>query len=110
MDPKRKLSDTVCDVRSFLNQSDFYYVEQEVDVLGLRPANLVGIWISQAANQIYSMTADGAPDERLRSTTCTESTTSGVSWNIGGSAGWNVKQIAQTPPSPGASAFRIRRP
>ena len=96
-----QVSDTVFDVRSFLNKSDFYYVEQEVDYRSAtgQPG---GIWISQAANQVYFM----QPSEiqtTPASTTCTTSTTSGVSWNIGGSAGFNVKQIANATLTGGVS-------
>jgi hypothetical protein len=96
-----QITDTVFDVRSFLNSSDFYYVEQEADyrVGGSQEG---GIWENMADSQIYSM----QPTELQTtpsSTGCTTSTTSGVTWSVGGSAGWNYEQIANATISGGVS-------
>jgi hypothetical protein len=77
-------------VRSFLNQSDYYYVLQEVDY-----RNAVGspAIIDFTASNI---TSPGITPDLIRtspaSTQCSQSTTSGITWSAGGSAGYNQKQ------------------
>jgi hypothetical protein len=85
-----QLANSVWDVRSFDNKADFYYVLQEADYFTNSNQNGL-LWTNQAANQLSSIiptliqTSPG-------STQCTVSTTSGVTWNVGGTAGWNEMQ------------------
>ncbi len=82
---------SVWGVRSFRNQADFYYVLQEMDY---RNANEVILTFDQATSSIYpsSATQTSLLQTSPGSTSCTTSTTSGTSWSIGGSAGWNQLQ------------------
>lgn len=88
-------------VRSFQNNADFYYIVQVVENrVGSPAAQLTGT----EDNAISSFTAiPGVVRTSPASTYCTQSTTSGTTWNIGGSAGWNFKQIANATLSGGVS-------
>jgi hypothetical protein len=99
-----QVTDTVYDVRSFLNQADFYYVYQEVDYAEGSKLNVTIPlnWQNTAGSQIYSMTPT-VIQTTPASTQCTVSTTSGVTWNVGGSVGWNFSQIANATLSGGVS-------
>jgi hypothetical protein len=88
-------------VRSFQNNSDFYYIVQVVENrVGSPAAKLTGT----EDNFISSFTATpGVVQTSPASTYCTRSTTSGTTWNIGGSAGWNYEQTANATLSGGVS-------
>lgn len=83
----------VWNVRSFgPNKADFYYVLQNVDYFWA-PGESEIVW----ANSAKSTPAPFAVSPTLiqtspASTQCSVSTTSGTSWNIGGSTGWNAMQ------------------
>lgn len=84
--------DSVWAVRSFLNQSDFYYVFQEVDYKNVEepifPLVFDGV---QSAITSFNQPAQ-LIQPSPQTTQCSDSTTSGVTWNIGGSAGWSGVQ------------------
>jgi RTX calcium-binding nonapeptide repeat (4 copies) len=84
-------------VRSFANQTDFYYVLQEVDYYepGGNTNNLFAFFNEEAVNIPQSSLQTGeiaATQTSPASTQCSSSTTSGVDWSVGGSAGWNQQQ------------------
>ena len=88
--PNARLSNSVWDVRSFQNKSDFYYVRQTLEAFLPSPQ----LFLSTALeNLISSFSATpGLVQTSPASTTCSESTTSSVGWNAGGSAGWSGQQ------------------
>ena len=100
------LSDSVYNVRSFLNQDDFYYVYQVAEYTW--GANQSGL-LSQnlASNGLIGLGPTAPVPVVIRttpqSTHCTVSTTSGVNWNIGGSVGWNWTQGANAALTGGVS-------
>jgi hypothetical protein len=85
-----QLANSVWDVRSFDNKADSYYVLQEADYFTANNQDGV-LWANQAANQLSSITPS-LIQTSPGSTQCTVSTTSGVTWNVGGTAGWNEMQ------------------
>jgi hypothetical protein len=99
-----ELTNSVWNVRSFQNQSDFYYVRQEATyVWGAGQTNFpmsdntAISWLTPIqVNPTLVQTSPG-------STQCSESTTSEVDWNIGGSAGWNYQQVANATLTGGVS-------
>jgi hypothetical protein len=86
-----QIVNSVWAVRSFQNSTDFYYVLQEADY---RLATASDFWVGSSENTITSPTRQ--PNGLIRtspaSTHCSTSTTSGTSWSIGGSAGWQQAQ------------------
>jgi len=79
-------------VRSFQNQTDLYYLQQELDVEwgGQYPSPLRG-WQNYAdAFQRFQDTSILQPSPQSTTETTTE--TYGVSYTVGGSAGWNQMQ------------------
>jgi hypothetical protein len=85
-----QLANSVWDVRSFDNNADFYYVLQEADYFTTSSQQGL-LWDNQAANQLFAITPT-LIQTSPSSTQCTVSTTSGVTWNVGGTAGWNQMQ------------------
>jgi hypothetical protein len=95
------IHNTVWSVRSFDNSADFYYVSQEVDydwAAGDNAGLLVGLTNSQF-QEMHPTLLQPSP----ASTQCTESTTSGVNFSFGGSAGWNYMQGANAELTEGVS-------
>ncbi len=91
-----QIANSVWAVRSFQNQADFYYVSQEADYWQGTKENIqIPVWVGFADNTFSSpITNSALLQPSPASTSCSESTTSGVNWNIGGSAGWNQTQGA----------------
>jgi hypothetical protein len=86
-----QIANSVWGVRSFQNNTDFYYVLQEVDYRspGIFPiSNTIG---SSLSSPVVSP-GPGLIQTTPASTYCSQSTTSGVTWNIGGSTGYNEQQ------------------
>jgi hypothetical protein len=85
-----QIVDSVWDVRSFNNQADFYYVLPEADYWS--GASQQGeLWTQSSNNQIASITPT-VIQTSPSTTQCSVSTTSGVTWSVGGTAGWNQLQ------------------
>lgn len=84
-----QIVNSVWAVRSFMNDSDFYYALQAVDY---RLPSVGYIWYGYALNNITSPASTTPPPVLIgtspASTECIESTTSETNWGIGGSAGW----------------------
>jgi hypothetical protein len=99
-----KVSNSVWGVRSFLNSSDFYYVFQETDFWIGSGQRTMSVWGSNIDNLLqYQITNPNLLQPSPASTNCTQSTTSGMSWNVGGSAGWNQTQGANATLTGGVS-------
>jgi Ca2+-binding RTX toxin-like protein len=97
---------SVWDVRSFQNQADFYYVLQEVDYYwGSRQSAPLGLFWVNAVNSDLDpiLVSPTLIQPSPASTNCGVSTTSGVSWDIGGGAGWNQAQGLNAAVSGGVS-------
>jgi hypothetical protein len=98
-----QMTNSVWSVRSFQNQSDYYYILQHADYFwatgqgALFSDNTAISWPTPI--QVSPTLVDTSP----ASTECTESTTSGVNWSIGGSAGWNFQQVANATLTGGVS-------
>jgi hypothetical protein len=99
-----QITNSVWDVRSFQNQADFYYVAQEVDY-NLTWSFEDAFVVDSADSSIYYTfnQPPGLIQTSPASTQCSVSTTSGMSWNIGGSAGWNYQQTANATLTGGVS-------
>jgi hypothetical protein len=100
-----QIANSVWAVRSFQNKADFYYVSQEADYWqGADEAIQIPFWVGFADNTFWSpITNSALLQPSPASTNCSESTTSGVNWNIGGSAGWNQTQGANATLTGGVS-------
>jgi hypothetical protein len=100
-----KISNSVWGVRSFLNSADYYYVFQEADFWsGGKDQPNLGFWQSETSNQLQAPTTNpNLLQPSPASTQCAQSTTSGMSWNVGGSAGWNQTQGANATLTGGVS-------
>ncbi len=98
-----ELSNTVYSARSFENQEDLYYVNQEVQYHNAVTVNQFPIpsipdlqWVNNVDNAPYLhptpdkglFTLDPSPESNPGATTIT----SGVSYSIGGTVGYNVPQ------------------
>jgi hypothetical protein len=82
-------------VRSFQNQADYYYVQQEADYYQIKGCPGICLPISSTSSNSLSASNFVTPafyQPSPASTQCQTSTTSGMSWSIGGSAGWNATQ------------------
>ena len=85
----------VWSVRSFQNQEDYYYVRQVADYYQIKgcpifcfPLVTTSVNTLSPLNSITPAFYQPSPG----STYCETSTTSGMSWSIGGSSGWNQTQ------------------
>jgi hypothetical protein len=85
-----QVQDHIWAVRSFLNQADFYYVREEADFFQL--AGTGGLWDNFTKNDIDYIGPSTLSNTTPASTVCSDSTTSSLSWSIGGSSGWNATQ------------------
>jgi hypothetical protein len=86
-----QIVNSVWAVRSFLNSADFYYVVQQADYRLVGISDFPGTlsWEANVNSNIAGFKSNpGLIRTSPASTECTASTTSGTSWNIGGSAGW----------------------
>jgi RTX calcium-binding nonapeptide repeat (4 copies) len=88
-----QLSNSVWDVRSFTNRTDYYYVRQEADYwIGASQDN-ASTWNNTANNQLSSVTSSPTLIGTSPATTeCTTSTTSGEAFSQGSTIGWNEAQ------------------
>jgi IPT/TIG domain len=99
-----KISNSVWGVRSFLNSADFYYVFQEMDLWRGTQQQSMGVWGGSSNNQLQTLsTKPNLLQPSPASTNCSQSTTSGMNWNVGGSAGWNQTQGANATLTGGVS-------
>jgi hypothetical protein len=104
-----QMVNSVWAVRSFQNQADFYYVQQEADYQ-FAPYQPEYTWWNWA----QTVLVDVANDPKLMaliqtspaSTHCAVSTTSSLSWNIDGSAGWNQTQGVNAAATGGVSVSK----
>jgi len=84
----------VWNVRSFdPNKADFYYVLQNVEYLWAAGESGI-VWANSAESALapFATSPTFVTPPSPASTQCSVSTTSGTSWNIGGSTGWNEMQ------------------
>jgi hypothetical protein len=86
---------TVFDARSFVNQQDLYYIQQEVDFTAANKPDDGLPWTASVLNQppnwpnsLTPLTLQPGPQSNPSATTITSS----VSKTIGGSIGWNESQ------------------
>lgn len=96
-------------VRSFSNQADYYYFLQEVDYQSLESGQNSSDWVWTDINPNNQkgkspIVIQTSPE----STQCSESTTSSLTWSVGGSAGWNYVQIANATLTGGVSVTNSR--
>jgi hypothetical protein len=85
------ITNTAWAARSFDNQADFYYVQQYVDCdLSSHDAGFAG-WFCFADNGLVTQlgVTPTVIDPLPQTTQCTYQTASGVTFSVGGSAGWN---------------------
>lgn len=85
-----QITNSAWSVRSFTNQNDLYYILQELDFYTSASTPTTTLLKTGVNNN--SAYGDSLIQSSPASTQCTTSTTSGVSWNVGGSTGWNQMQ------------------
>jgi hypothetical protein len=85
-----QITNSAWSVRSFTNQNDLYYILQELDFY-TSASTPTTTFLKTGVNN-NSAYGDSLIQSSPASTQCTTSTTSGVSWNVGGSTGWNQMQ------------------
>lgn len=90
-----QIVNSVWNVRAFEQQQDLYYVLQEVDYYwsAQQPAEV--LWTNSANTAVDPQSVSTPPGIIQTSPASTQdvtSVTSGVSWDVGGSAGWNQMQ------------------
>jgi hypothetical protein len=87
-----QMTNMVWDVRSFQNQADFYYVQQNANYR-FAPGQPHYLWGNLAHTELTDTTANPILiSSSPPSTQCSVSTTSSTTWDVGGSAGWNATQ------------------
>lgn len=78
---------SIWNARSFTNSSDYYYVNETVNIYV--NSSDPGQPISDVQSRMVGLPGNPTPIQASPPTTgCTTSTTSSVNWNVGGSAGW----------------------
>ncbi|MFZ0589030.1 MAG: IPT/TIG domain-containing protein [Bryobacteraceae bacterium] len=90
-----RVTNMVWAVRSFQNQADYYYVQQEADYYQIKGCpDLCLPIVSTSTNTLLpsNFVTPAFYQPSPATTQCQTTTTSGTSWSIGGSTGWNQLQ------------------